>query len=156
MQTEPRPRELTGRAVLTIAVSAFAVIFGANMTLAFYATGTFPGLEVKNPYIASQSFDARRAAQKALGWTTQIVHEPRGLRISVLDKVGLHAPLSDVTIRVGRPTHSGEDQFFTYDLLTRDATLGVSLAPGHWRIDVTGQSPDGTAYATRQVLEVAG
>ncbi|MDZ4134978.1 MAG: FixH family protein, partial [Paracoccaceae bacterium] len=42
--------ELTGRKVLVITVSAFAVIIGVNLLLAYKAVSTFPGLEVKNSY----------------------------------------------------------------------------------------------------------
>ena len=62
-------RELTGRHVLGITVTAFAVIIGVNLVLAYKAVSTFPGLEVANGYIASQTFDAERKAQVALGWT---------------------------------------------------------------------------------------
>ena len=55
-------KQLTGRKVLLIMCSAFAVIIGVNLTLAFQAVATFPGLEVKNSYVASQSFDDDRAA----------------------------------------------------------------------------------------------
>ena len=44
------------------------MIIAVNLTLAFKAVTTFPGLEVKNSYVASQNFDADRAAQQALGW----------------------------------------------------------------------------------------
>ena len=37
-------RPLTGRTVLAITVGAFAVILAANLTLAFSAVGTFPGV----------------------------------------------------------------------------------------------------------------
>ena len=50
-------------------VAAFGVIIGVNLVLALSAVRTFPGLEVKNSYVASQTFDERRAAQEALGWT---------------------------------------------------------------------------------------
>ena len=62
-------RELTGRHVLVITVSAFAVIIGVNLTLAYQAVATFPGLEVQNSYVAGQGFNDRKAAQEALGWT---------------------------------------------------------------------------------------
>ena len=61
--------EITGKHVLAITVSAFAVIIGVNVVMAWKAISTFPGLEVKNSYVASQTFDADRAAQQALGWT---------------------------------------------------------------------------------------
>ena len=62
-------RKLTGWHVLAIFTAAFGVIIGVNLTLAFNAVATFPGLETGNSYVASQSFDARRDAQQALGWT---------------------------------------------------------------------------------------
>ena len=61
MSTEPRP--LTGRKVLLIAVAAFAVILAANLAMLLAATGTFPGLVVKNSYVASQDWTARTDAQ---------------------------------------------------------------------------------------------
>jgi nitrogen fixation protein FixH len=47
---------------------AFGLIIAVNLTLAFNAIRTFPGLEVKNSYVASQSFDRDRQAQTALDW----------------------------------------------------------------------------------------
>ena len=61
--------ELTGKHVLVITVSAFAVIIAVNLLLAYKAVSTFPGLEVQNSYVASQVFDTDKAAQLALGWT---------------------------------------------------------------------------------------
>ena len=61
-------KPLTGRKVFLMFAAAFSVIIGVNLILAYKAVTTFPGLEVKNSYVASQSFDAERAAQLALGW----------------------------------------------------------------------------------------
>ena len=60
---------LKGRHVAMIFGGAFTVIIGVNVALAVNAVRTFPGLETKNSYVASQTFDDRRAAQEALGWT---------------------------------------------------------------------------------------
>ena len=60
--------KLTGWHVLAIFVGCFSVIVTVNLTLAYNAVATFPGLEVKNSYVASQHFDAERRAQEALGW----------------------------------------------------------------------------------------
>ena len=62
-------KQLTGRHVLMIFCGAFGIIIGVNLLLAWSAVSTFPGLEVKNSYVASQQFDERKAAQEALGWT---------------------------------------------------------------------------------------
>jgi len=60
-------RKLTGRHVLLIFVAAFGVIISVNLVLAYSAVNTFPGLEVRNSYVASQTFNDRKAAQEALG-----------------------------------------------------------------------------------------
>jgi len=58
--------ELTGKHVLGITVGAFSIIIAVNVLMAFKAVSTFPGLEVANSYVASQTWDADMAAQKAL------------------------------------------------------------------------------------------
>ncbi len=57
-------RPLTGWHVLAMFVAFFGVIIAVNITMAWKAISTFPGLEVENGYVASQSFDAEMAAQK--------------------------------------------------------------------------------------------
>ena len=61
-------RPITGRMVFAIFAGAFGVIIAVNLLLAYSAVKTFPGLEVKNSYVASQTFDDRRAQQLSLGW----------------------------------------------------------------------------------------
>ena len=62
-------REFTGKHMLAICVGAFGVIITVNLILAYNAVATFPGLEAKNSYVASQQFNERRDAQEGLGWT---------------------------------------------------------------------------------------
>ena len=50
--------EIKGWHVFATFAAAFGIIISVNLTLAFKAVATFPGLEVRNSYIASQSFDA--------------------------------------------------------------------------------------------------
>ena len=50
--------EIKGWHVFAGFVFAFSIIISVNLTLAFNAVRTFPGLEVKNSYVASQSFEA--------------------------------------------------------------------------------------------------
>ena len=59
-------RTLTGWHAAAIFGSFFGVIITVNLALAYSAVHTFPGLEVKNSYVASQNFDARRDAQEKL------------------------------------------------------------------------------------------
>ena len=95
-------KPLTGRKVLCIALGAFATIIAANITLAVAAIGSFPGIEVKNGYIASQYFEDERAAQEALGWAAMARHDGDGLLIEIHDAAGAPLRLDALTARVGR------------------------------------------------------
>lgn len=152
MFSETRP--LTGRSVLCITVIAFATIIGANVTLAVFAIGTFPGLEVANSYVASQSFDAEAQAQQTLGWTAVVAETKGRLVLSLTDAAGQPVQPADLTVLATRPTEAGEDSFVP---LVFDGAAHVAeapLAPGRWRIRVTATAADGTAFRTIRNLIV--
>src|SRR5690554_3772390 len=110
-------KPLTGTRVLLIAVSAFAVIIGVNMTLAFSAVRTFPGLEVQNSYIASQHFDDARTAQEGLGWTLEARLEGGALVLAFTDVAGDPVQVAALEATLGRATHVRDDLVpeFAYD-----------------------------------------
>ena len=110
-------REFTGKHALIVFVSAFAIIIGVNLVLAFSAVKTFPGLEVKNSYVASQEFDVRKDAQEALGWTVRAEAASGQLRLSFTDKAGNPVEVSELKAVLGRATHVKEDvePAFTFD-----------------------------------------
>lgn len=150
--------ELTGRRVLIVVVSFFCVIIAVNYTLASRAIGTFPGLEVKNSYVASQSFDRERAAQNQLGWTLTPEYDAAAgeLRLLFADAEGLPAPIADLQVLVGRATEAREDKTPAF---TRRAGVHVTeleLAPGKWMMQVRAHAPDGTLFHQRIDLLVKG
>ncbi|WP_374421830.1 FixH family protein [Paracoccus sp. (in: a-proteobacteria)] len=142
-------RELTGRHVLLITLCAFGVIILVNLVMAVMAVGTFPGLEVKNSYVASQNFDRERAAQQALNWRVTPEYDGREMVLAILDDNGNPAPLRDLSVTVGRPTHQRDDQSpeFTYSGGLYRAPL--VLAPGLWNIHLTATARDGTVFRQR-------
>ena len=145
--------ELTGRKVAAITVSAFAVIIGVNLLLAWKAVSTFPGLEVQNGYIASQSFDADRAAQKALGWT--LVHGYAGGKLTLdFRKDGMEAPVVALDVLVGRPTEAKEDQRPVFVDRNGVWEADVALRRGKWMMMVEAKAPDGTVFRQRLDLVV--
>ena len=85
--------ELTGKHVLVITVSAFAVIIGVNVLLAVKAVSTFPGLEVENSYVAGQGFNERKSAQEALGWVMVPGYENGRMTLAFSGKDGKTASL---------------------------------------------------------------
>ena len=148
-------KQLTGWHVLGIFGSAFAVIISVNLTLAFKAVSTFPGLETRNSYIVSQKFDADRASQLALGWDVHAEIEGTALRLFIDDAIGPVVPrITSATL--GRATHVGDDvtPVFTHDGASFVAEVPV-LAPGNWNLRLTADAADGTAFRQRIVLRVA-
>jgi nitrogen fixation protein FixH len=139
-------KPLTGRKVLMIAVGAFGAIITANLTLAYSAVQTFPGIEVKNGYIASQHFERERAAQERLGWRTEAAYVNGVLTVSVLDAAGDPARIEDVKFRLGRPTTEADD--LEPHLLAdgRGWHAELDLAPGPWRLDIIGAAEDETRF----------
>jgi len=77
-------REIKGWHVLTGFIMAFGVIIAVNLTLAYQAVKTFPGLEVKNSYVASQVFDVEKADQLALGWEVSATLDVHALSLIIL------------------------------------------------------------------------
>ena len=144
-------RELTGRHVLIIVILAFGTIIAANMTMLFAATGTFPGLVVGNSYVASQGWDARTKAQRALGWSAEIHREARGLRIALTDRDGNPVKPEDLNVTIGRPTNSGQDRTLDVAADGESYLAPVSLSEGRWRIELSVGDP-ATFTTTTEVI----
>jgi len=145
--------ELTGKHVLGITVGAFSVIIAVNVVMAVKAVSTFPGLEVDNGYIASQSFDADRKAQRALGWTLTHGYADGTLRIDLRDAAGV-APVTSLDVLLGRTTEAAEDTRPVFVLKDGVWVSDVALNPGKWMMMVKAAAPDGTVFRQRLDLFV--
>lgn len=148
--------EITGRHVFAITASAFAVIIGVNLLLAWKAVTTFPGLEVKNSYVASQGFDDRKSAQEALGWTMQPSFEAGRITLTFLDAAGLPVQVTDLDVLVGRTTEAKDDVWPVFAPIGDAYAADVALARGKWMVKVTARAKDGTMFEQRSVLLVKG
>ena len=87
-------RQFTGKHALAVFVGAFGVIIAVNLVLAYSAVKTFPGLEVKNSYVASQEFNERMHEQQALGWDATAETKGGLLILHITDAQGDFVPLS--------------------------------------------------------------
>jgi nitrogen fixation protein FixH len=148
-------RELTGRHVLMIFVGAFGIIIAVNLTLAFKAVSTFPGLEVKNSYIASQGFDRNRAAQLALGWEMETALEDGVLTLRFTDAAGQPVQVEGLRSLFGQNTSTAADQVPAFV----QTAPGVFAAPvtasrGGWMLRVEATAADGTPFLKRVSIPV--
>ncbi len=146
----------TGRKVLFAFVGAFGVIIGVNLFMAYSALSTFPGLDVKNSYVASQNFDTERAAQQALGWTVSVTYELGELVVEVVDKSGRPADVALLNAIVGRPTHVREDQTPQFQQRGGKFRAPLTLGTGKWNLRLKATALDGTKFHQRLDFEVKG
>jgi nitrogen fixation protein FixH len=147
-------REITGRHVFIGTVAAFGVIIAVNVTMAVQAVGTFPGLEVKNSYVASQSFDTRRAAQQALGWDISAVIENGTLDLAITDQAGTPVRPARLSAVLGRPTIARDDREVTFAPGSGHLRVPVDLAPGAWVLKLEAENDEGVAFSKRISLWV--
>ena len=144
-------QQITGYHVFGMFVAGFAVIIGVNIALAYNAVHTFPGLEVKNSYVASQSFDVDRAAQDALGWSVEAALAGDELILRIDDAAGPVAPVIEKAV-FGRAATTAADQTpaFTFDGTAFRAP--VEGGPGNWNLRITLRAEDGTVFQRRIVI----
>ena len=152
--TERVQKPLTGRKVLAISLGAFGVIFTANMALVYAAIGSFPGLEVKNTYVASQVFDVERQAQIGLGWKVVPAFDGQTLTIEIKDKSGAEVTVGTLDITIGRATTDVQDKTLDFGHSTGPYVTALTLAPGKWEIRLKATARDGTAFHQRLPLIV--
>lgn len=147
-------RELNGRKILMIFASFFGVIITVNLILAYNAVKTFPGLEVKNSYVASQNFDARRAAQENLGWDVELAFQDGTLVLEFLDQEGAPVMVGDLDILIGRKTTVRDDLTPQFAFDGNAYVAQADLAPGFWTVRISAMSKDGVSFEQRRELYV--
>lgn len=146
--------EVKGWHVFGIFALAFGVIISVNLTLAFNAVKTFPGLEVKNSYVASQSFDADRAAQVALGWDVDAHLDGNELVLAITqDDQPLEIVIEDAVF--GRATMVKADQTpdFVFDGNVYRAPVNADA--GNWNLRLKARAADGTLFQQRVIVRAA-
>jgi len=145
--------EIKGWHVFGIFALAFGVIISVNLTLAFNAVRTFPGLEVKNSYVASQSFDTDRAAQEALNWTVAARLEGQDLVLSVRQDGQALEPIIENAI-FGRATMVTADQTPAFVFDGSDFRAPVNAGAGNWNLRLRARAVDGTLFQQRVIVQV--
>lgn len=156
--TTPRGgKELTGRKVFAITATGFGIIIGVNLFMAYSAISTFPGLEVRNGYIASQSFDRERASQEALGLEINAAIGEAEVTLDIRSLAAIPVGITRLEGSIGRPTHQRDDQALMFQGNGRSYTAPVTpLEAGQWTLRLTGVADDGTPFRQNIPLYVRG
>lgn len=146
-------REFTGWHMLALMVGGFGIIIAVNLILAYNAIATFPGLETRNSYVDSQSFDKDRAAQDGLGWTLETTLTETDLTIAITTADGVVRPTVKSAI-LGRATSTAQDSFPEFTWTGTALHAPVDLVPGYWNLRLELEAADGTRFRRRLPLTV--
>lgn len=149
-------KQLTGYHVLAVTLSFFGVIIAVNGLLAYKAVYTFPGLEVANSYVASQTFDAEREAQAALGWTLTPSYQAGKLSLRFTDRAGLPVQVVSLAVLAGRSTSAADDSHPEFTPVLDGYAAAITLKPGKWMLQVEARSVEGTLFRQRLDFNVKG
>lgn len=144
------PKPFTGRHMVLVTVSFFAVVLAANLTMAISSAVTWTGLVVDNSYVASQGFQTVQdtiARQKAAGWSFKTHYVDGMLRFEALDRAGASLPLTGVSAFLRRPVGGHDDT--TIGLTLKDGAYegAITLPAGVWDVTVTTDPTDLGAIA---------
>lgn len=150
-------REITGRHVLFGTVGAFGVIIAVNLFMAYSAISTFPGVEAKNTYYASQNFNAAKEAQESLGWTVEQRYDGGQLELRITEAAsGVPGEVSDLQVLIGRATEARDDKLPVFVREGGVYVAPVDLGPGKWILRIQAVAADGTLFRQQRQLFVKG
>lgn len=137
----PQITPFTGRKMLLVMCTFFAVIIAVNASMLTMAVKTFGGLVVGNSYVASQRFNADIAAARAQpihGWSLEIAPHTDTIELDVRDRDGSALQDLNLSLEIARPTHDRS----TITVPLTSASNGMytgpaTLEPGQWLATVT-------------------
>lgn len=143
-------KEFTGKHMLMIVLAFFGVIVSVNLFMAYKSHQTFPGIEVKNSYVASQNFNERRNAQLALGWELHALYENGQMNLTFSDAAGEPVEVENLKVLIGRTTRDADDVEPQMIWTQGTYTAAVALEQGQWMVKVWANAKDGTPYEQRK------
>ena len=143
----------TGRHMAAVMGLFFGTIIAVNLTMAFFATSTWSGLVVTNPYVEGQRFDtvtATRKRQAARGWSIESTYADGRFAVALVDRDGQPVHAGIVSAKIGRPATEQQDRTLALQLLPQGGYGGeTELTPGLWDADVTVEMPGAEIWEKR-------
>ena len=142
-------REFTGWHMLGLMLGMFGIIITVNLWFAYNAVATFPGVEDRNAYVASQKFEAERQAQEALGWDVTASLSNDTVTVAILDDAGNPVQAEVLRAIFGRPTHVNDDQTPDFIWNGTAITAPVEAGQGNYNLRLELLADDGTHFRRR-------
>jgi nitrogen fixation protein FixH len=129
----------TGRHMLATMLGFFGIIITVNFIMAYYASTTWSGLVVENSYVASQEFNGKSAAIRAMlatGIKGRIAVEGDAISYRLTLPGDLPVFADQVSATFKRPV--GDHQDFRVVLVPAGEGRYVAqhaVLPGHWIVE---------------------
>lgn len=151
-------KEFTGRHMLMVMLAFFGVIITANMTLVWFASGSWSGLVAKNGYVESINFKDKQAAverQRLIGWKSKLRVEGGHLAFSIKGAAGKPVAGLVISAKVGRPVTEISDVKISFS----EANPGeyIARAPkesGQWLVDIQATGTNNQSYRKKYRIVV--
>lgn len=137
-------RPFTGRHMLAILLAFFGTVLAANMVMVYYANHSWTGLVVKNSYVASQEFNetTEKLARAEAGVHVTPAYQNGSLSVRLVSDTGEPVIAGNVVIKLGRPSHEGEDREVKLESLGNGNYAAPHvLGKGQWSGSVTADVP---------------
>ncbi|MBW9052539.1 FixH family protein [Rhizobium mesosinicum] len=138
-----RIQGFTGRHMLLTTCAFFGVIIAVNFTMAWYASSSWSGLVVENTYVASQQFNEKAAAMKAMaasGIAGELSLKRDEIHYDIRNRDGSPADVDDVVANFKRPVGDHEDFHVVLTKLSEGRfEANHAVATGDWIVEVTSR-----------------
>ena len=141
--------ELKGKHVLSMWLGMFATIISVNVFMAWNALDSFPGMIVKNSYVASQNFNERMSQQLDLGWNPELNYKNGRLELALVGDDGKNHLASNIDVLIGRNTNTKDDVRPEFLADGDKYVSDVSLKSGYWFVEIKAKSLDGVVFNQR-------
>lgn len=150
---------ITGRHVLWGMLGGFGVIFIANGAFVYFATTTFPGNDVDDPYRRGLAYNETLAADRAQrlnGWTADVLATTSGIEVVLqraTDEPGSGLIVAGELRRHGAPD---SDRVLVFKEMSPGRYMvDTDLEAGRWELQAIARSRDGNeVLRLRESLEV--
>jgi len=143
-------KEFTGRHMLVTIVLFFAVVLAANLTMTWFALGSWSGLVAKNGYVASLEYKDKQedfARQQALGWKSRLRVESGHVLFVVKDSSAKAVTGLSIIASAKRPITEKGDVVLKFSEQRPGEYMAIAPAkPGQWQIGINATSPAKELY----------
>ncbi|WP_169738481.1 FixH family protein [Afifella pfennigii] len=148
----------TGWHAFAVVTAFFGTIIVVNLAMAGFAVGTFPGLVVKNSYVASQQYNdwlAESRAQEERGWQAKFDARDGVVKVRLADRSGSPITGVDVSALIARASTAQEDRRVQLSFVEGIYQAPGVLDPGRWIVEITARSGEELVFRTTRPVMVA-